>query len=191
MTQTYKFLRSPHIKTANSMQRIIRSPPIVGVPALPIWVLGPSSLICWVMLNLLSLFIIHGPIISAKTIAVSTAREVLNVIYLNTFRGENQSCRLYKRLYNIMLLYEPSARTLSIFIPLEPFIKTVSPFLQISLNILPFLILTSSFIASSIEAGLALYTSLIILIPFSSLNSSLIGTPVKESIASFILSRSI
>lgn len=86
------------MRTEMRIQRIMRSPPIVGVPALPIWAFGPSSLICCVILSLFSLFIIHGPNTSEKSIAVTTAREVLNVIYLKTFRGENQSCRLYKTL---------------------------------------------------------------------------------------------
>jgi hypothetical protein len=70
---------------------MMRIPPIVGVPALPRWAFGPSSLICWVKLNLFSLPIIHGPRINDKNNAVNMARDVLKVIYLNTFRGENQS----------------------------------------------------------------------------------------------------
>jgi uncharacterized membrane protein len=101
MIQMYIFFRSPHRRTERSMQRIIRIPPIVGVPDLFMCVFGPSSRICCVILNLFILPIIHGPRRREKTIAVSTAREVLKVMYLKTFRGENQSCKLYKRLYNI------------------------------------------------------------------------------------------
>jgi hypothetical protein len=101
MTQIYIFFRSPQRKTERSIQMMMSIPPIVGVPALFMCVLGPSSRICCVILNLLILPIIHGPRRRENSMAVSTAREVLKVMYLKTFRGENQSCKLYKRLYNI------------------------------------------------------------------------------------------
>jgi hypothetical protein len=73
------------------MEKRIKIPPIVGVPDLLKCVCGPSSLICWVRLNCLSLFIIQGARTKLIKRAVIAASAVLKVIYRNTLKGKKNS----------------------------------------------------------------------------------------------------
>jgi hypothetical protein len=88
MIKTNLLLKSPHIKTLRTTDKIIMMPPIVGVPSFFRWVCGPSSLTYCVMLSFLSFPIIHGADIKVMIKEVIIANAVLNVIYLNTLNGE-------------------------------------------------------------------------------------------------------
>ena len=71
--QTKKLLRSAHISVGTTMQRLIRIPPIVGVPALLWWDCGPSSRMYCPIWNFFSLSMTQGPSTSERTSAVMLA----------------------------------------------------------------------------------------------------------------------
>ena len=58
----------------------IRIPPMVGVPALPLWLGGPSSLMCSPTCITLSLRMTHAPQENRRMREVRFARMVLKVM---------------------------------------------------------------------------------------------------------------
>ena len=73
-TQTYLLRKSPHSSTEASTVNRISAPPMVGVPALEKWVLGPSSRIGWPPLYWARRRITTGPHHSDSASEVSAAR---------------------------------------------------------------------------------------------------------------------
>ena len=73
-SHTYLLRRSPHSNTEAATEIRISAPPMVGVPALEKWVLGPSSRIGWPPLYWARRRITAGPHHSDSSNAVSAAR---------------------------------------------------------------------------------------------------------------------
>jgi len=68
--------RSHHRSTDTTRQNRISAPPIVGVPAFFLWVLGPSSRICWPICRDRSRSMNHGPIRNDRISAVIAAARI-------------------------------------------------------------------------------------------------------------------
>ena len=70
--QTYKFVRSAHRRMLTPRERIMSSPPMVGVPAFDAWA-ATSSRMYWPHLSLRSQMMNFGPMRMLKRSAVMSA----------------------------------------------------------------------------------------------------------------------
>ena len=67
----------------------IRTPPIVGVPALPLWLSGTSSRMFWPMFMRRTSRMREGPSSSTSTMESPPAAAARKVMYFTTFNGPN------------------------------------------------------------------------------------------------------
>src|SRR5439155_24079499 len=87
--QTYTLVRFDHNNVGTSAAVRMSSPPIVGVPAFGLCVVGPSARITCPIWNSRSFRTIHGP--SARLIASAErlAAAVRDVMYCGTFNTDS------------------------------------------------------------------------------------------------------
>src|SRR6056297_845588 len=82
---TNRLAKLPHSNTDTITERIINTPPILGVPIFFLWDTGTYSLICENFSSLKNLIIL-GPNIKLKNNAVKRAYADLKVIYLTILK---------------------------------------------------------------------------------------------------------
>ena len=105
------------------MELSIRVPPIVGVPCLERWVLGPSSLTTWPTCISFILFINLGPNINENSSEVRVANIAL-VDKNSTTRNGPKNSERYSNKGNSIYFFNLSAIK-SILVDLEPFTNNI------------------------------------------------------------------